>query len=378
MRRSRGYAPNYITKKGDQYEDCVLSMGGLLKSTFGLSANGNLFISQYLGDTDTYRTQENYELVLKHFFHLFDVRPKAIVCDKHPNYFSSLEAQRLADDWGLPLHKFQHHIAHFYAIMGEYDLQKQQEAVMGVIWDGTGLGDDGHIWGGEFFNFHAKQVERIEHIPYFQHIAGDKMAREPRISALAILYSYGFSTESLQARFSEEEWDIYATMLARGSKIMCSSMGRLFDAIASIVLDIDFQAYEGEAAMQLEQAAHSYFIEHLPHRNMSYFRELDSEECTIQALIKGILSDHEKDVDPAFISARFHVSLIDYLDLVASQHHATCLTFSGGVFQNAWLVDIIHLFLSKKYSLYFHKEFSPNDENIAFGQLIYYFENQGL
>jgi hydrogenase maturation protein HypF len=376
IRRSRGLAPTLIAAPKEVYKQCVLTMGGLLKSSIGLSAHGNLYISQYLGDTDAYQTQKNYSEVLNHFLDVLDVQPSVVICDKHPYYYSSQEGERLSGELNLPLIKVQHHIAHFYAILGEHHLFKNPDPVLGVIWDGTGLGDDDHIWGGEMFLYDQESAQRIHHLPYFDYIAGDKMAREPRISALTIVHSFGIDLSFLKEKFTDQEWLIYQSVLQSESKIRCSSMGRLFDAVASIVLGKDRQSYEGEAAMLLENAAHRYFEQHLPQMNMSYLNEEKGTEGLIQLIVNRVIKDVSNGVDRSFIAARFHVSLVDYIDRVATSNSVRHLAFSGGVFQNVWLIDLIHLFLSKKYTLYFHHELSPNDESISFGQLMYYFETQ--
>lgn len=376
IRRSRGLAPTLIAAPNEAYKQCVLTMGGLLKSTIGLSAHGNLYVSQYLGDTDAYQTQKNYSEILKHFLNVLEVQPSVILCDQHPSYYSSQEGERLAGELKLPLIKVQHHLAHFYAVLGEHQLFKCPDPILGVIWDGTGLGEDGHIWGGEMFLYQLESAQRIDHLPYFDYIAGDKMAREPRISALTIVQSFEIESSFLEEKFTNQEWLIYQSIIQKGSKIRCSSMGRLFDAVASIVLGIDKQSYEGEAAMLLENAAHLYFEQHLPQMSMSYLNDQNGTESIIHLIVNRVIKDMLKGVDPSFISARFHVSLVDYIDRVATYNTVHHLAFSGGVFQNVWLIDLIHLFLSKKYALYFHQELSPNDESISFGQLMYYFETQ--
>jgi hydrogenase maturation protein HypF len=371
VRRSRGLAPALIQQSPLSLDNCILSMGGLLKSSFGLSVHGQVYISQYLGDTDSYLTQKNYTRVMNHFFNVFDVSPEAIVCDFHPSFYSSMEGQRLSEKWNLPLYKVQHHVAHFYAVLGENMLMEADRKILGIIWDGTGLGDDGHIWGGEFFVFEKGDVDRIDHVPYFDNVAGDKMAKEPRISALSLTEACGIKNMDLSSRFTDQEWMIYQKLLSRPSRVKCSSMGRLFDAVASIVLDFNVQSYEGEAAMYLENCAYDYFSNHVPQWNMSYLTDEDNSVDIIKALISNVVKDKKKGIDAGFISARFHVTLVDYIRRIAEKNEVKDLAFSGGVFQNAWLVDIILILLKKDFNLYFHDKLSPNDENISFGQLIY-------
>lgn len=375
LRRSRGIAPSYISNRHQNYSGCILSMGGLLKSTFGLTAHGNIYISQYLGDTDSYHTQLNYKTVLNHFLQLFELNPQAVLIDKHPSYFSSMEGERFAEKAGIPLIKVQHHEAHFYAILGEYNLLDTNDEILGVIWDGTGLGDDMQIWGGEFFSYSKGKVTRLDHLPYFNLVAGDKMAKEPRISALSLIHAYEECEPLLKHRFSNNEWNIYNQLIRNNSGIKCSSAGRLFDGMAAIILDIDHQSYEGEAAMKLEDAADGYFTNHSPDKRISYLEHETQTEKMLERIIHGVANDKINLADPGLTAARFHISLADYIARIAGKYGIRKLAFSGGVFQNAWLIDLIRLFLEKDHELFFHQAYSANDENISFGQLMYYYQN---
>ena len=159
LRHARGFAPWYINDKIVLPDITILATGAMLKSSFTLLHSHNIHVSQYLGNTDNVDAQNNFEHTLNHFLHLFKCRPKIILADKHPDYFSSQFAERLSKEWNIPLIKVQHHEAHFCAVMAENNLLDEEERVLGVIWDGTGLGDDRQIWGGEFFLFHEKHTE---------------------------------------------------------------------------------------------------------------------------------------------------------------------------------------------------------------------------
>ena len=161
-------------------------MGAFMKSTFTACHNGNIYISQYLGDLDDFDTQQNYLHTLKHLMHLLRLSPEKIVVDMHPDFPSTQKGIALASTLDIPLLEVQHHMAHFAALIGEHNLKHTEEKVLGVIWDGTGMGNDGNIWGGEFFIYHDYQFDRCSHLSYYHHIANDKMAKEPRLSALAL------------------------------------------------------------------------------------------------------------------------------------------------------------------------------------------------
>ncbi len=375
IRRSRGLAPSYINAKLSLPDKTILSMGAMLKSTFTLLNKQNIYISQYLGNTDNYEAELNYKNTLLHFNQLFNPILEAVLVDKHPNYFTSVYGKAIAENNNIPVIEIQHHKAHFYAVLGENNLLESSEKVLGVIWDGTGLGDDGNIWGGEFFMYQKKKVERVHHLDEFNFILGDKMPKEPRISALAI--ASGFSeTNIVKDKFSETEWNIYQKLLQNNTHLKSSSIGRLFDAVASILLGIDKQSYEGEAAMRLENAAYTYFRKNNITKFYTYFKEDKLPTNFTTFIIENILSDIKKGFEKEFIAAKFHISLAHYISMIAKEQGIKKVAFSGGVFQNQWLVELILLFMDDDFELYFHKELSPNDECISYGQLMYYLYNE--
>jgi hydrogenase maturation protein HypF len=372
IRRSRGMAPSYINSGLDLTNNgTILSFGAMLKSTFTLLVKENIFISQYLGNTDHLESQENFKNTLDHFHHLFNPEVGVVLVDKHPGYFSSIYGKELAINNSIPYYEIQHHKAHFYAVLGEHNLVETNDKILGVVWDGTGLGDDGNIWGGEFFLLHNAKLERVHHIDEFPFILGDKMPKEPRISALAICSALD-RDDFIKEKFSDTEWKIYQRLLQKESSLKSTSVGRFFDAAASIILGVDFQTYEGEAAMQLESAAHGYFWKNNITTVYSYINDEEIPERFTEWVMKQIVTDIEKGFDKEFIAAKFHISLAHYIALISKQQQTKKVAFSGGVFQNQWLVELIIQFMGDDHELYFHKELSPNDECISFGQLMYY------
>ncbi len=183
LRRSRGYAPSFLDYKPKSNE-CVLATGAFLKSSFTLSVNGNVFISQFLGSGESYESQQMYKDTLNHWLKLYNIKPNIILTDKHPNYFSHQYAIELADEFQTEIKFIQHHEAHFAAVLAENILLHSPEPILGIVWDGTGLGNDGNIWGGEFFKYENNEMLRCYHFDYFPAIAGDKLALEPRIAAI--------------------------------------------------------------------------------------------------------------------------------------------------------------------------------------------------
>lgn len=375
LRRSKGLAPTYISPEINWTKQSLLATGALLKSTFSILHKENSYISQYLGNLEGFESQENYKKIVQNFMQLFSIQPALILIDKHLEYFSSQYGNQLASNYEIPIYKVQHHLAHFSAVLGENNLVKATVPVLGVIWDGMGLGDDGNIWGGEFFLYKNRNFSRVTHFKYYEYLLGDKMSKEPRVSALATCWNIPGAKELLQEKFNETEWNLYTKMLSSETSIKTSSVGRIFDAVASLLGLIDKQTYEGEAAMLLENIAWKYFAVNDLNFQESYFtKSLYLDTFSVKDLMEGIIEDLSSKKDKDFIAAKFHFSLVALIKKVAEKQKAYKIAFSGGVFQNSLLVELIKIHL-KEYELFFHKELSPNDENISFGQLIYHHIN---
>lgn len=372
IRRSRGMAPSYFNSQNQWQKDGVLAMGAHLKSTFSILHNHNVYISQFIGDLDHYDTQQHYRHTLDHLSQLLNTEITQVMVDLHPEYPATIHGRQLAQTHELPITTVQHHIAHFCALLGEYALQESEENILGVIWDGTGLGDDGHIWGSEFFTFEKGQFDRCAHLEYYPIIGGDKMAREPRLSALAILGASELGEELLRTKFSGIEWKVYQKLLKGDAKIKTSSMGRLFDAVSSLLGIKDIQSYEGEAAMLLELEAGSYFQKNNYNLNISDYL-IDNQSVTLnpKTLLTRIAADLKSGIVTSEISAKFHLTLANWIRVVTLSQGYKKVGFSGGVFQNSLLVDLITLDMRDEFELLFHKDLSPNDENVSFGQLVY-------
>lgn len=371
LRRSRGYAPSFLHYK-PKTNDCILSTGAFLKSSFTLAVNGNVFVSQFLGSGDSYESQLMYKQTLEHWLKLYTIKPEVIIADMHPGYFSHQYAIELAEKYKVELKLVQHHEAHFAAVLAENSLVNSDEPVLGVIWDGTGLGSDGNIWGGEFFKYENNEMLRCCHFDYFPSIAGDKLAREPRIAAMCASNDTWPQPDKLKEKFTDAEWHNYQ-LLIENTNLFTSSVGRIVDAVASLLDLCDKQTYEGEAAMYLQALAEDYVDTHGFVMDASYFKE-GSHYYRIPSasLIQGVISDIKKGKAKDYIAAKFHYSLVCLIGIVAQNIRVANICFSGGVFQNALLTDWIQKEYSGKYRLCFHKNLSPNDENISFGQLVYY------
>ncbi|MCB9333996.1 MAG: carbamoyltransferase HypF [Lewinellaceae bacterium] len=310
LRRSRGYAPTFLfAKKTPQYQypnipisQSKLALGATMKSAFAWQHRGNLYLSQYLGELGSFDTQQAFEYCLDHFQGLLREKPAQLIVDKHPDYFSTQLGKRLGHEWGIPVLEVQHHEAHFAAVLAENGYfktgKKLEKQVLGVIWDGTGYGNDGQVWGGEFFRFDGTDIARAAHFEPFDFLLGDKMPREPRISALSLARLAGILSAQLTAQFSPQEWDLYQKMLSRSGLLHTTSVGRLFDGVVALLGLLSVSTYEGQAAMLLEQAAMRFFQKNGLHSATAY--TLETPHPTLAptgALVQHVVDDWNSNAD---------------------------------------------------------------------------------
>jgi len=363
FRRSRGLAPIFF-KMSSRSGKKIMAMGAHLKSTIAFLPNDFLYISQYLGNLAHYDVYDRFTQTASKFIGLFEHKPDVILTDKHPSYQSTQYGEELSRQFNAKLHQVQHHKAHFASVLGEHDLFDSQESILGVVWDGTGYGDDNQIWGGEFFDFHSKKIERIAYFEYFDWLAGDKMAMEPRLSLLSL------ADDSLQSvvakKFSKEELAIYQS-LKKQQKLKTSSVGRLFDAVASLLDICDKNTYEGEAAILLENLVVDYDLKFCK----SYLNTVENG-ISPKEILNIVYADIKKGESRVQIIVNFLFTLAFLILEIAKNNNYKQIALSGGVFQNTTLMDMLMELAPKKIKLYFHKELSPNDENISFGQIMYY------
>ncbi len=371
-RKSRGYAPGFpASALPENIDEKILAMGALLKSTFAIWQNKRCHISQFLGDAHLLDAQVSFERTLRHFMKLLKFEPTVILIDKHPAYFSSQLGKVMAHDLEIRIKTIQHHEAHFWAAMGEQGLIAQRGKTLGVVFDGTGMGNDGAIWGGEFFSFEQEEILRAGHLKYYPHILGDKMAREPRLSALALVYEFGELCHMHDGLFTPAELKYYKKVLKRAS-LSTSSMGRMFDGVSSLLGFCHLNTYEGEGAMYLERRAQDFCDQTGAYPEPYEFDISDDGIIDQGIIIRTILESVEADEDRSLIAARFHSSVVEMVYQMAIRQNPDGIVFSGGVMQNGLLVDMLIDRLGNEFSLHFHTELSPNDECISYGQLVNY------
>lgn len=369
LRRSRGFAPNVLNFKMPECNEKILCFGSDLKNTITILPNSNCYTSEYIGDLENYDTYLRYEKTIENYYKIFNFEPEIVLFDAHPKYISSRLAESVFDyENPIQYHKIQHHKAHFAAILGEKNLWKSEDKILGIVWDGIGYGDDEQIWGGEFFEYQNNEMNRLGHLDYYAWVLGDKMSKNPKISALSI----SDCNSLFRNHFDDNEWAIY-TKTIQNPRINTSSMGRLFDAVGFV---LGFQQpiyFEGEAAIYLEKLAQKYYST-TKNELVDYLENIDLIDNCIptKLLFDAIITAKMNEISIGEIAVNFHYTLIKCVEKVASTNKIHTLAFSGGVFQNSVLVDMIYEFLSNNFEVHLHEKFSPNDENISFGQLNYY------
>ena len=365
IRRSRGMAPTLHPHSVGTTSGTILAMGADLKSAFAIHHQDKVYGSQYLGDLEDYRSQQTYLHTIRHLLDLSGGKLQCVLTDRHPGYHSSLEGKRLALDASAELHRCYHHEAHFAAVLAENNLLECTEPVMGMVWDGTGYGSDGQSWGGECFIFDQGSVERVMHLDYFPQLLGDKMSREPRLSAWSLLADRQEVHPILEKAFSQEECVCYRKLLLQGKHGLTSSMGRLIDGVSAILGIRDVNTYEGQAAMELEALAGMTKADGCA----PYIMPFRNNRIDWRPMIDMILQDIEAGADRSVIAFRFLKTLAALVIDSARHLQVSRIAISGGVFQNALLNTLIRDRLEPGMTLYTHIHLSPNDECIAFGQV---------
>jgi hydrogenase maturation protein HypF len=362
----------------------ILAVGGHLKNTVALllgdahrqgdsrgpTARGQqVVLSAHVGDLDSVASVDVFRRAVDDLLDFFQTTPGAVVCDLHPDYASTRHAEALAARWSVPLVRVQHHHAHVAACMAEHGLQGP---VLGFSWDGTGYGPDATVWGGEALVCAGANYRRAAHLRTFALPGGDRASREPRRSALGLLFEV-FGEQAKQyagAWFRPTELDTLLSMLTRGVNApRTSSMGRLFDAVAALCGLPPVISFEGQAAMALEFAA-------AEQERGSYPLPIQDEStqplvADWAPLVHGVLSDRAAGVPISLISARFHNALADMALAVArSVTPELPIVLTGGCFQNALLADRVQSRLSQAgFQVYTNSTVPPGDGGIALGQV---------
>jgi hydrogenase maturation protein HypF len=369
IRRSRGYAPFPVLLPKNLPP--VLATGAELKNTFCITNQNYAFLSHHIGDLENYETLISFEKGIIHFESLFRVKPEALACDLHPNYLATRYALERSKRENIPAIQIQHHHAHVASLMAEHGFNGEMQ-VIGVAFDGTGYGDDGAIWGGEFLVADYSGYQRVAHLKYFPLPGGDVSIRQPSRTALSLLYSLGIEwDESLGTHGDLCESDRTVLLNQLEKKInspMTSSIGRLFDAAAALAGVRQRINYEAQAAIEFEALSD-------PDIDDIYEFEFRQGEINPKPAIEALISDIHAGVSQGIVSSKFHnglaVMVAEVCDQISKKYGILEVALSGGVWQNITLLQKTLALLEKK-GLHgiIHRQLPPNDGGLALGQAL--------
>lgn len=378
LRRSRGYAPFPVHLPTDAPP--TLAVGAELKNAFCVTRDRYAFLSHHIGDLENFETLKSFEDGVAHFEKLFRFRPELLAYDLHPDYLATRYALARAERQQVRAIGIQHHHAHIASCMAENDLNGA-ERVIGVAFDGTGYGDDGAIWGGEFLIADYAGYERAAHLAYVPLPGGDKATREPWRAALAYLHRAGiaWSDDLFPVRAADDRArHIVLHQIERGVNApLTSSMGRLFDAAASLAGVRQRVNFEAQAAMDFEAPADRAEQNAYPFAFARRKRNGRESNIEIDAspVLCAMLADMRAHVSLSVVSARFHNAVAQMTRQVCLQLRDTfglnAVVLSGGVWQNMTLLGrTMALLRDEKFALYTHRLVPANDGGIALGQAV--------
>jgi hydrogenase maturation protein HypF len=369
VRRSRGFAPDPLRLPKSLPQ--IFAAGADLKNTFSLSRGQYAFTSHFIGDLENYETTDSYEKSIVHYENLFKIKPEIIACDLHPDYYSTHYAQKRASDENLPIVKVQHHHAHMAACLADNGWDSN-EPVIGLSFDGTGMGTDGTIWGSEVLFGGYAACERLYHLENVPLPGGDISVRKPSRMALSHLWAASIDWDPTlppMKHLCYEERTALRIQLEKN--INCTptaSLGRLFDAVSSILGICQEVTYEGQAAIELEAVAD-------PMEEGTYPFEISGQTIDPTDLWNHLLADLNRSVSVATISARFQNSLVEVIRQICQQIYeqkgCNTVALSGGVWQNRYcLSKTIQVLENNKFNVLVHKNLPGNDSCISLGQVM--------
>ncbi len=365
LRRARGYAPAPLRLPGALHET-TLCVGAQMKNTVSVASGDQVVLSPHIGDLGNAATQAVFERTIATLSELYEARPLVVVHDKHPDYASTHFAGRT----GLPQLAVQHHLAHVLACLLEHE--QPADGVLGISWDGTGYGEDGTVWGGEFILLEKNRATRFARLRPFRLLGGDAAVKDARRVALGLGHEMDLlGPLCARFRFSPIEHSTLQQMLARGlNSPLCSSAGRLFDGVSALLGLCLRNSFEGQAPLRLEAAATraAGMRTVLPFdvvRAASPGAYLDVDWAPA---ISQLLRDPR---GPDELAADFHRGLARAMVAVATEAGVGTVALTGGCFQNALLHDLATEALGNAgFKVLTHRRLSPNDNSIAAGQAL--------
>ncbi|MGD0808635.1 MAG: carbamoyltransferase HypF [Acidimicrobiales bacterium] len=369
IRRSRGYAPLPVRLPFSAAP--LLAVGGELKNAFCLASGRDAWMSQHIGDMGSVPTLAAFKSSVGQFAEMYRVRPEVVAADSHPGYQTRRWAE---DDAGPPVELVQHHHAHIAAVMAEHGVPLG-ERVIGFAFDGTGYGPDGAIWGGEVLLAGYDDFERAAHLRYVPLPGGDTTIRKPYRAALAHLWAAGIDwDEDLPPVRAAPPAELAALQRQLERGIQCvptSSMGRLFDAVSSLLGARHAVSYEAQAAIELEVLAGPHLAAALP----PYHFQVAGDQIDPGPLLREMVDDLRRGWAPGALAARFHIAVASLIAELAERLGQRTgvgrVALSGGVFQNVLLLRLARAQLDGlQMQVLTHRLVPPNDGGLALGQAV--------
>lgn len=365
IRRSRGYVPLPIMLNKKSKEP-ILALGGDLKATFCLMKDDRVYLSQYFGDMEDYGVSCVYNKALEHMQKLFGIYPKAIVCDLHPNYHTTKLSSDIANKSSeTRVISIQHHHAHIASVMAEHNL----ESCIGVAFDGTGYGTDGSVWGGEFLLCNKAQYNRVAYLEPVKMCGGDTSSKDASLAMLCNLYDLGITSDD--KRFSL----VKAALDNNINTYLSSSAGRLFDIVSAILGFKEYNSYEGECAIALENAANTAIKKGILPYPLQVLVKSSEGHLVIsrRELILSLLQAIDEGVNKYSLALGFHMALAEAIQNVCialrTLYNENKVALSGGVFTNAILtLECIKRLSKDNFEVYINKDVPTNDGGICLGQ----------
>ncbi|SHI49111.1 Hydrogenase maturation protein, carbamoyltransferase HypF [Malonomonas rubra DSM 5091] len=370
-RRSRGYVPRGVKLSGEQKP--VLAVGAELKNTICLTRGDRAFLSHHIGDLKNQTVVDSMKQAIDHFQGLLEVQPTIIAHDLHPDYLSTHVAEELAGESNLVA--VQHHHAHLASCLTD---NGRNEAAIGVIFDGIGYGNDGHIWGGEFLVGDLYDFERVGQFAYRPMPGGDAATKEPWRMAVSYLQAvYGNKLPDLPFLQDVESSGLNLLLQMIEKQLnspLTSSVGRLFDAVAALVGLRNRVSYEGQAAFELEMLIAASGEAEAPYR-FDVVAAAGLLQIDAVPMIKALVADLRAGIEPAVVSARFHNGLaqtiVDVCRQIRGERGVLPVALSGGVFQNRYLTErSAKLLREAGFDVLLHRQVPPNDGGLALGQAV--------
>jgi hydrogenase maturation protein HypF len=371
LRAGRGYAPLRVRLEGaDEVPDQV-AVGSQRDCTVAVSSHGQAVVSQHIGDLDALPVYETFRSVVERIGELCEARPRRIIRDLHPDYLSS----RYAESGSLPVLSCQHHLAHVLSCVGEHGITGP---VLGIAWDGNGFGTDDSLWGGEFIRVENETCSRAAFFRPFPLPGGETAIREPRRAALGVLYEFlghkmfGVDWLNPMKACTKRELQTLSTMLHRGFNApRTSSVGRLFDAVASLTGLRQIATFPGQASLELEAAMAGVFSD------VSYSFRVESREgqpslVDWEPLIRELVRDVNRKVSPGKVSAKFHNTLTEIVLEVAQRVGERTVVLTGDCFENRFLTErMVERLEGEDFEVLLNQAVPPDDGGISLGQIVW-------